>query len=158
MKRILALFPALIVAALAAVSGSAAAQERIGSVDTSWRLMGSNDQVTIDRYDDPKVENSACYVSRAVTGGAMASIGLGEDPSRFSIACRAIGPVKIVGEIDRSQSGEVVFNENTSPFFKEMRISRFYDAKKNVIVYLVWSTKLIDGSPFNSISVVPLTQ
>lgn len=141
----LALFPAL-------------AQERVGEVSTTFRMVGPNDKVVIDRFDDPKVENASCYVSRAETGGLSGWVGLAEDPSRFSIACRATGPVKITGEINRSKKGEVVFSEDTSVLFKEMRVSRFCDADKNVLVYLVWSTKLIDGSPFNSVTAIPLSQ
>lgn len=134
----------------------ALAQERIGEVSTTFRMMSPNDKVVIERYDDPKVENAACYLSRAETGGWSGAVGLAEDPSRFSIACRAIGPLRIKAEIPRDKDGEVVFSEDTSVFFKELRVSRFFDAEKNVLVYLVWSTKLIDGSPYNAISVVPL--
>jgi CreA protein len=150
-----------IIAALAFASLAvfpAIAQERVGEVSTTFRMVGPNDKVVIDRFDDPKVENASCYVSRAETGGLSGWVGLAEDPSRFSIACRATGPVKITGNINRSKKGEVVFSEDTSVLFKEMRVSRFYDADKNVLVYLVWSTKLIDGSPFNSVTAIPLSQ
>src|ERR1700752_4230522 len=141
--------------ALAALTNAAAAQERVGEVSTTFRMVGPNDKVVIDRFDDPKVENASCYVSRAETGGLSGWVGLAEDPSRFSIACRATGPVKITGEINRTKKGEVVFSEDTSILFKEMRVSRFYDADKNVLIYLVWSTKLIDGSPYNSVAALP---
>ena len=145
--------------ALACLAVSPAiAQERVGEVSTTFRMVGPNDKVVIDRFDDPKVENASCYVSRAETGGLSGWVGLAEDPSRFSIACRATGPVKITGDINRSKKGEVVFSADTSVLFKEMRVSRFYDADKNVLVYLVWSTKLIDGSPFNSVTAIPLSQ
>ena len=137
---------------------SAHAQERVGEVSTTWRALGPNDKVVIDRYDDPKVENASCYVSHAETGGISGAMGLAEDPSRFSIACRATGPVRITGDIDKSAEGEVIFSEDTSVLFKEMRVSRFYDPKKNVLVYLVWSTELIDGSPFNSVTAIPLAE
>lgn len=140
------------------LAGPALAQERVGEVSTTFRVVGPNDKVVIDRFDDPKVENASCYVSRAETGGLSGWVGLAEDPSRFSIACRATGPVKIVGEINRGKKGEVVFSEDTSILFKEMRVSRFFDADKNVLVYLVWSTKLIDGSPYNSVTAIPITQ
>jgi len=143
--------------ALLAIS-PALAQERVGEVSTTFRVVGPNDKVVIDRFDDPKVENASCYVSRAETGGLSGWVGLAEDPSRFSIACRATGPVKITGEINRTKKGEVVFSEDTSVLFKEMRVSRFYDGDKNVLVYLVWSTKLIDGSPFNSVTAIPVSQ
>ncbi len=136
----------------------ALAQDRVGEVSTTFRVMGPNDKVVIDRFDDPKVENASCYVSRAETGGLSGWVGLAEDPSRFSIACRATGPVKIIGEINRGKKGEVVFSEDTSVLFKEMRVSRFYDADKNVLVYLVWSTKLVDGSPYNSVTAIPITE
>jgi CreA protein len=136
----------------------ALAQDRVGEVSTTFRVVGPNDKVVIDRFDDPKVENASCYVSRAETGGLSGWVGLAEDPSRFSIACRATGPVRITGDINRGKKGEVVFSEDTSVLFKEMRVSRFYDADKNVLVYLVWSTKLIDGSPFNSVTAIPVSQ
>jgi CreA protein len=148
---------AALILALLTVS-PALAQERVGEVSTTFRVMGPNDKVVIDRFDDPKVENASCYVSRAETGGLKGWVGLAEDPSRFSIACRATGPVRITGEINRGKKGEVVFSEDTSILFKEMRVSRFYDADKNVLVYLVWSTKLIDGSPYNSVTAIPITE
>jgi CreA protein len=149
---------AIALALAALTSLPAVAQERIGEVSTTFRMVGPNDKVVIDRFDDPKVENASCYVSRAETGGLSGWVGLAEDPSRFSIACRATGPVKITGEIERGKKGEVVFSEDTSILFKEMRVSRFYDEDKNVLVYLVWSTKLIEGSPFNSVTAIPISQ
>ena len=150
------LFAACLLASITAFP--AFAQDRVGEVSTTFRVMGPNDKVVIDRFDDPKVENASCYVSRAETGGLKGWVGLAEDPSRFCIACRATGPVKIVGEINRTRKGEVVFSEDTSILFKEMRVSRFYDADKNVLLYLVWSTKLIDGSPYNSVTAIPITE
>jgi CreA protein len=150
------LIAALMLALMA--TAPALAQERVGEVSTTFRVVGPNDKVVIDRFDDPKVENASCYVSRAETGGLSGWVGLAEDPSRFSIACRATGPVRITGEIERGRKGEVVFSEDTSILFKEMRVSRFYDAEKDVLVYLVWSTKLIDGSPYNSVTAIPVSQ
>jgi CreA protein len=143
---------------LATGSGLALAQERIGAVSTTFRLIGPNDKVVVDRYDDPKVENAACYVSRAETGGISGAVGLAEDPSRFAIACRAVGPLRMVGKIDETEDGEVVFSARTSAVFKSMQVTRFLDKTKNVLVYVVTSTKVVEGSPFNSISVVPLSQ
>ena len=152
MRQLLAACIALLTTSLPAF-----AQERVGEVSTTFRVVGPNDKVVIDRFDDPKVENASCYVSRAETGGLSGWVGLAEDPSRFSIACRATGPVKIIGAIERGKKGEVVFSEDTSVLFKEMRVSRFYDEDKNVLVYLVWSTKLIDGSPYNSVTAIPVS-
>jgi CreA protein len=153
MRQLLAACVVFLTAALPAF-----AQERVGEVSTTFRVVGPNDKVVIDRFDDPKVENASCYVSRAETGGLSGWVGLAEDPSRFSIACRATGPVKITGDIERGKKGEVVFSEDTSVLFKEMRVSRFYDEDKDVLVYLVWSTKLIDGSPYNSVTAIPVSQ
>lgn len=134
----------------------AVAQTRVGEVSTTFRLVGPNDKVTVERYDDPKVQGASCYLSRAETGGIGGALGIAEDPSRFSIACRATGPVRITGNVDRGRNGEVVFGERTSALFKELRVTRFIDSERNVLVYLVWSTRLINGSPFNSVTAIAL--
>ncbi len=138
----------------ATLFASAASAEVVGSVDTTFRLLGANDKVVIERFDDPKVENASCYVSYAQTGGVSGSLGLAEDPSRFSIACRATGPIRLLDTV--SAEFEEVFSRDTSILFKEMRVSRMLDEDKNVLVYLVWSTKLIDGSPFNSVTAIAI--
>lgn len=138
----------------AALVGTAASAEVIGSVDTTFNLLSANDKVVIERFDDPKVENASCYVSYAQTGGIAGWIGLAEDPSRFSIACRATGPIRLLDTV--GAEFEEVFSRDTSILFKEMRVSRMLDESKNVLVYLVWSTKLIDGSPFNSVTAIPI--
>jgi CreA protein len=132
------------------------AQERVGSVSTTFHLTSPNDKVVVDRFDDPAVEGVSCYISRAETGGWKGAVGLAEDPSRFAIACRAVGAPRITGKINETDDGEVIFSERTSAIFKSLRITRFHDKQKNVLVYLAWSTKVVEGSPFNSISVVPL--
>jgi CreA protein len=148
-------------AALFAIAGLAPAHaadgdaSRIGKVDTTFRVMGRNDRIVIDRYDDPKVDGVSCYMSRAETGGVAGSFGLATDPNRFSIACRATGPVSLRGKLP---DNEVVFGEKMSPLFKEVRVSRLFDKDKQVLVYLVWSTVSLgkDGSAFNSVTAVPL--
>lgn len=129
------------------------AQKVIGDVSTTFRLLGANDKVIVERYDDPKVPNVACYVSRAETGGVMGSLGIATDPSRFSIACRAVGPVSMPAKIP---DNEKVFSSSASILFKELNITRIVDREKNVLVYLVTSVKLINGSPFNSVTAVPV--
>ena len=151
------LLPALVASlATLALPGLAAAQTRIGDVDTTFRLIGRNDRIVIDRYDDPRVDGVSCYVSRAETGGVSGSLGLATDPNRFSIACRATGPVSVRG--DALPKSEIVFGEKASAFFKEVRVSRLYDPEKKVIIYLVWSTISLGtgGSAFNSVTAVPL--
>lgn len=131
------------------------AQTRIGSVDTTLNLTSPNDSVTIERFDDPGVKNVSCYISRAVKGGWSSVVGLAEDPSNMSVACRATGKVEIIS-VSKSKNGEVIFSDKASALFKTIRVSRFYDVEKNMLVYLVWSTKLIDGSPANSVTAVSI--
>ena len=128
---------------------------RVGDVSTTFRLVGRNDKIVVDRYDDPKVPGVSCYVSRAETGGIKGSVGLATDPSRFSIACRATGPVSVP---DRLPQNEIAFGAAANWLFKEIRISRMWDAPKRTLVYLVWSTQALSpgGSPFNSVTAVPV--
>ena len=128
---------------------------RVGHVDTTFRLLGRNDRIVVDRYDDPRVDGVSCYVSRAETGGVSGTFGLATDPNRFSIACRATGPVTLKGKVP---DNEVVFGERMSALFKEIRVSRIWDKQKRVLVYLVWSTYSLgrDGAAFNSVTAVPL--
>jgi CreA protein len=139
------------IAALASLALPAAAQQRIGSINTNFRWLGPDDKIVIERYDDPKVANVSCYLSRAQTGGVAGGVGLAEDPSRFSLSCHAIGSVSLPTQLPRS---EVVGFAAASPFFKTFQIHRMLDSEKNVLVYTVVSTRLIKGSPYNSISVV----
>lgn len=132
----------------------ALAQTKIGSVDTTFRLLGGNDRVVIDRYDDPDVPNVSCYVSHAATGGVSGSLGLAEDPSRFSIACRATGAVAFP---DKLRDKQRVFTKALSVFFKHLEVYRVLDRDKKVILYLVISSRLKEGSPYNSISAVATT-
>jgi len=138
---------------LIALTLSAAAQTRIDSINTNFRWLGPDDKIVVERYDDPRIANVSCYMSRAEAGGIKGGLGFAEDPSRFSIACRAVGPVTVPERLAKS---EVIGFASASLFFKTFQIHRAVDAEKNVLVYTVVSTKLINGSPFNSISVVPL--
>lgn len=140
---------------LAAAPALAADGTRIGEVSTTFRFLGNNDRIVVERYDDPKVDGVSCWLSRAVTGGIKGTIGLATDPSRFSIACQASGRVQPKGDLPPN---EVVFGAHASFLFKELRVSRIVDADKHVLVYLVWSTKAMStgGSPYNAVSVVPL--
>ncbi len=138
-------------AACLALAGPAAAQTQIDSINTNFRWLGPDDRIVVDRYDDPKVPNVSCYLSRAETGGIKGGVGLAEDPSRFSIACRAVGPVSIPPNLPKS---EVIAFASASFFFKTFQVHRAVDAEKQVLIYTVVSTKLINGSPYNSISAV----
>ena len=142
----------LFAAAMGLASGAAFAQTRIDSINTNFRWLGPDDKIVVERYDDPRVNNVSCYLSRAETGGIKGGLGFAEDPSRFSIACRAVGPVTMPPSMPKN---EVIAFSQASLFFKAFQIHRSLDADKHVLVYTVVSTKLINGSPFNSISVVP---
>src|SRR4051812_10620027 len=101
----------------AAVIGSAPAlAEDIGCLSTTFRILGANDKVCVSAFDDPKVPGVACHISQARTGGVKGSFGLAEDPSRFSIACRQVGPIST--EIAKLPEEEAVYSERTSLFFK----------------------------------------
>lgn len=127
--------------------------EEIGHVDTAFKLLGANHKIVIEAFDDPIVEGVACHLSRAKTGGIKGSLGLAEDRSDASIACRQVGPIKFKSKL---KQGERVFTKKTSLIFKSMQVVRFYDAKRNTLIYLVYSDRIIDGSPKNSISTVPI--
>ncbi len=127
--------------------------EEIGCITTAWKLIGANHKVCVQAYDDPKVEGVACHISQARTGGLAGTFGVAEDPSQFSIACRQVGPIKIKGKLPEE---ETAFSEDTSLFFKETRVTRLFDVKRNTLVYVAVSRKLIDGAPANSISTVPI--
>jgi CreA protein len=129
---------------LIALSISGYAQTRIDAINTNFRWLGPDDKIVVERYDDPKVANVSCYMSRAETGGVKGGLGLAEDPSRFSIACRAVGPIAISPGLTKS---EVIAFASASLFFKTFQIHRSVDLEKNVLVYTVVSTKLINGSP-----------
>lgn len=128
--------------------------DEIGCIDTTWRLIGKNDAVCIVAFDDPQVSGVSCHVSQARTGGIGGSIGWAEDPSRFSIACRQVGP--ITANIAKLPAQEKVFSQKTSLIFKATHVWRLVDLKRNTLVYLVTSDRLVDGSPQNSISTVPV--
>jgi CreA protein len=141
----------LILAGMAA--GAAAQAEEIGCMTTAWKLLGANHRVCVEAFDDPKVPGVACHISQARKGGISGSLGLAEDPSQFSIACRQIGPITLPAKLPRD---EVVFSEDTSVLFKETRVIRLWDEKRNTLVYMAISRKLIEGAPANSISSVPV--
>ncbi|WKB54697.1 CreA family protein [Eleftheria terrae] len=127
--------------------------EPIGSVDTVFKLIGPDHKIVVEAYDDPKVAGVTCYVSRAKTGGISGAVGLAEDKSDASIACRQVGPVSFPGPL-RQQ--EEVFNERLSILFKKLRIVRMVDRQRNTLLYLTYSDRLIEGSPRNSITAVPV--
>ena len=148
------LVPLLVLAAAASVSCSPKA-ESIGEVNTVFKLLGPDHKIVVDAYDDPKVEGVTCYVSRAKTGGIKGGLGLAEDLAEASIACRQVGPID-ASKLGKLRSPHEVFSERASFIFKSTQVTRFWDGKRKALVYLVYTDRIIEGSPRNSISVVPV--
>ncbi|EXF46413.1 CreA family protein [Pseudomonas sp. BAY1663] len=127
--------------------------EQIGEVDTVFKWLGPNHKIVIEAFDDPKVDGVTCYLSRAKTGGIKGGLGLAEDRAEASIACRQVGPIRVN---DGLKDGEVVFKERTSLVFKSMQVVRFFDEKRNALIYLVYSDRIIEGSPQNAVTAIPI--
>ena len=142
-------------AALLLLAATAAVAEPVGSVDTAFKLIGPDHKIVVDAYDDPKVQGVTCYVSRAKTGGISGAIGIAEDKAEASIACRQVGPIAVSQPLPTQ---EEVCNERISLVFKKLRIVRMVDPARNTLVYLTYSDRLIDGSPKNSVTAVPVAR
>ncbi len=148
-----------VLAALAlALSGSmlspAMAQEDlIFRKSTVWKMLTPNDKLAVYGVDDPIVDGVACHYTVPEKGGVSGMFGVAEEVSEVSLSCRQVGPIKFK---EKAEQGDVVFRERRSLIWKKMQIVRGCDAKRNVLVYLVYTDKLIDGSPQNSTSSVPL--
>jgi CreA protein len=126
----------------------------VGCVSTDIRMLGiANDKICVASFKDPDVDGVVCHISRAETGGLKGAIGVAEDPSEASVACRQVGPISIKGDL---KDGEKVFRESRSFWFKTLQVVRFYDQPNNTLVYLSYSDKVVDGSPKNTISTVPI--
>ena len=143
-------------AAAVALFTAPALADEIGRVDTAFNWVGSNKHIAVEAFDDPKVEGVTCYLSMARKGGISGAVGVAEETSDASIACRQVGPIVFREAIDDDDEGEEVFRESRSFFFKRLRVVRFWDEERKVLVYLTYSDKLIDGSPKNSITAVAL--
>ena len=127
--------------------------DEIGSVDTAFKFLGPNHKIVVEAFDDPKITGVTCYLSRSQTGGIKGGLGLAEDTSDASIACRQMGPITIK---ESFKEGEEVFSERRSILFKRLHVVRFSDKPRNALVYLVYSDKIIEGSPKNSVSAVSI--
>jgi CreA protein len=139
----------LVLTALVGLPSRAA--EVVGAVDTVFKLIGPDHKIVVEAYDDPKVGGVTCFVSRARTGGISGALGLAEDKAEASIACRQVGPIAFDKPLPRQ---EEVFNERMSILFKKLRIVRMVDSKRNTLVYLTYSDRVIEGSPQNSVTAV----
>ncbi len=144
-------------AALAISSGAALADstdpDLIFRKSTTFKLLTPNDKLAVYGIDDPVVDGVACHFTAPEKGGIMGALGLSEQTSDISLACRQYGPIKFNSKADQ---GDVVFTERRSVFFKRMQIVRGCDARRNILVYMTYTDKLVDGSPKNSTSTVPI--
>ncbi|WP_054178293.1 protein CreA [Trabulsiella odontotermitis] len=150
-------YKSLIVAIILCVMGQAAQAEQIGSVDTVFKMFGPDHKIIVEAFDDPDVKNVTCYLSRAKTGGIKGGLGLAEDTSDAAISCQQVGPIEVSDKIKNGKAqGDVVFQKRTSLVFKKLQVVRFFDAKRNALVYLTYSDKVVEGSPKNALSAVPI--
>ena len=145
MKRLLA-----VVALLATLPAHA---DDVGCTSTTYRIFGANDKVCVQAFDDPDVPGVSCYVSQARTGGVKGSLGVAEDPSRFAVSCRQTGPIVLPAKLPQEAN---VFSDSTSLVWKNTKVIRMFDDKRNTLVYVAISRKVIDGSPMIAVSAVPV--
>ena len=142
---------AAVLAAGAAAGGGIANAEQIGEVDTVFKWIGPDHKVIVDAHDDPKVYGVTCYVSRATTGGIRGALGVAEDRTEASISCNQVGPISFREPLPKQ---EEMFSERISLVFKRLRVVRMVDPRRNALVYMTYSERLIEGSPQNSVTAV----
>ncbi|MCZ8260146.1 MAG: CreA family protein [Beijerinckiaceae bacterium] len=147
------LIPAILLALVAASPALAQSPDLIFKKSTVFRLLTPDDKLATYAIDDPDIDGVACHYTVPERGGVAGGLGLAEEVSDISLACRQVGPVKFRAKFEQ---GDVMFRQSRSLLFKRMQIVRGCDEKRNVLVYLVYSDKLIDGSPKNSTSSVPI--
>jgi CreA protein len=145
----------IVVALLGGTVGCLYAED-IGCVSTTFRMLGVNDKICVSAFDDPKVPGVACHLSHARTGGVKGAFGMAEDRSLFAIACRQVGPITV--DLSKLPKKAEVFSKRTSFLFKETQVVRLVDLARRTLVYLAYSTRVVEGSPFNSISTVPVVR
>jgi len=143
MKSALAIFVVMVAVAAQA--------DVIGEVDTVFKWFGPDHKIVVDAYDDPDVGGVTCYLSRAKTGGMKGAVGVAEDLAEASIACRQVGVVTFAKPLPVQDE---IFTERISLVFKKLRVVRMVDSKRNTLVYLTYSDRVIEGSPQNSVTAV----
>ncbi|MDE2238442.1 MAG: CreA family protein [Rhodospirillales bacterium] len=158
MKKILWSAAGILVAILAVaiflfwlISPRAGERQQIGAVSTNFHWIGPNDKVIVERFDDPKIPAISCYVASAQTGGLAGGTGFATDPSRFSLNCIARGPVTLPADLPKQ---EEIGSISASLFFKHFILTRILDDKRDTVIYVLTSTKVLKGSPANAISAV----
>ena len=147
------IFVAALLLLISAAPVAAEEPDLIFKKSTTFNLLTPTDKLATYGIDDPVVDGVACHFTVPERGGVAGALGVAEEVSDISLACRQIGPVSFK---EKFEQGDVVFRERRSIFFKKMQIVRGCDAQRNVLVYLVYSDKLVEGSPKNSTSTVPI--
>src|ERR1700691_4770324 len=128
----------------------------LSCISTTFNALSPNDKVCVSVFEDPQVPGVVCHISQARKGGWGQPLGLNEDPSNFSVSCRQNGQIDV--DLSKLTDKQEVFSQKTSIFFKTTRIYRMVDIPHSTIVYLAISTKIVNGSPANAISTVPIVQ
>lgn len=146
-------YPLLFTLPLLTAFAQGADADRVGEVSTAFKLFGPNHKIVIEAFDDPRIQGVTCYLARPKTGGIKGGLGLAEDPSHATLSCHQVGPIRVPATL---KEGEAVFDVSTSLVFKEQKVVRFYDQKRNALVYLTYSTRLVDGSYKSAVSAVPI--
>lgn len=146
-------YPLLVTLPLLTAFAQGADADRVGEVSTAFKLLGPNHKIVIEAFDDPRIQGVTCYLARPKTGGIKGGLGLAEDPSHATLSCHQVGPIRVPATL---KEGEEVFDVSTSLVFKEQKVVRFYDRKRNALVYLTYSTRLVDGSYKSAVSAVPI--
>ena len=142
-----------VVTALIVISIHQAHATDLDCISTTFNALSPNDKVCVSGFEDPRVPGVVCHISQARKGGWGQPLVLNEDPSNFSVACRQIGPIHFKSKMEQ---GDDMFKQRRSLFFKKMQIVRGCDVKRNILIYMTYTDKLIDGSPKNSTSTVPI--
>lgn len=143
-----------IAATLFALLSMPALGEELDCTSTTFRIMGANDKVCVSGFNDEKIGGVTCYISQARTGGMKGMVGVAEDPSRFSLTCNQTGP--ITADLTKLKKREEVYSERTSLIFKNTHVYRIVDPARRTLVYLAISDKIVEGSPYNAVSSVPV--
>jgi CreA protein len=154
-KALFAFALALSACAVAAAPDARAADDPdlIFRKSTVFHWVSPNDKLATYGIDDPAVDGVACHFTVPERGGFKGWIGVAEEVSDISLACRQVGPIKFKAKFEQ---GDDVFRRRRSLLFKKMQIVRGCDVKRNVLVYMVYSDRIIEGSPKNSTSTVPI--
>ncbi len=153
MRSLILAFLCLTLGVVAASAADDDGPELIFKKTTVWKFLSPDHKLATYAIDDPSVEGVACHFTVPEKGGWTGWLGLAEELSNASLACRQVGKVTFKAKFEQ---GEEMFRQRRSIFFKKMRIVRGCDKKRNVLVYLVYTDKLIEGSPQNSTSTVPI--